>query len=455
MASNDSPALGVGTEIDELLLYRRIAWRILPLTIVCFLFSYFDRINISFAKTQMQHELGLSDAAYGLAASIFFFGYVLFEVPSSFGLKKYGAPSWICRIMVSWGLATAALVFAYNEYTLYFLRFLIGVMEAGFGPALLFYLACWFPKKNLASMNGLWFLSIPLSGVLGAPVSGLILEYMNGFLGLAGWHWLFVLSGLPCSALGIVVLFKLDRDIQSAKWLTNAEKEVLQRNLDNDKKESNPIQTTLLKVLLTREVAILSVIYFMIKLTGYGLNFWMPHLISSAGVKSQLWVGLLTALPYLVAAVGMIWVTRLSDRSGERKKYLWRCMLVGGIGYFAALYFNDSSVLLTSFLVLATAGVFIAIPIFWTIPQQAFSGLAIAGGIAAINTVGQLSGMVAPLLVGYLNDLTGNTYMGMLALAPFCLIGVGVILWGVPDDRRDATGTPRTSTSKARAVQHL
>jgi nitrate/nitrite transporter NarK len=266
-------------------------------------------------------------------------------------------------------------------------------------------------------------------------VSGLILEYMNGFLGLAGWHWLFVLSGLPCSALGIVVLFKLDRDIQSAKWLSEDEKEVLQRNLDNDKKESNPIHTTLLKVLLTREVAILSVIYFMIKLTGYGLNFWMPHLISSAGVKNQLWVGMLTALPYLVAAIGMVWVTRLSDKSGERKKYLWRCMLVGGIGYFAALYFNGSYILLTSFLVLATAGVFIAIPIFWTIPQKAFSGLAIAGGIAAINTVGQLSGMVAPLLVGYLNDVTGNTYMGMLALAPFCLICVGVIIWGVPDDR--------------------
>ncbi|RRW39890.1 MFS transporter [Pseudomonas luteola] len=429
-----NPAPSTSENIDELLLYRRIAWRILPLTIICFLFSYFDRINISFAKAQMQAELGLSDAAYGLAASIFFLGYVLFEIPSSYGLKRYGAPSWICRIMVSWGLATAALVFAYNEFTLYFLRFLIGVMEAGFGPALLFYLACWFPKKNLASMNGIWFLSIPLSGVLGAPVSGLILEYMNGFLGLAGWHWLFVLSGIPCSLLGIVVLFKLDRDIQSAKWLSQPEKNLLQTNLDNDRKESKPLQTTLLKVLLTREVAILSLIYFMIKLTGYGLNFWMPHLIGSAGVKSQMTVGLLTALPYLVAAAGMIWVTRKSDATGERKKYLWQCMLVGGVGYLAALYFNDSYVLLTSFLVLATSGVFIAIPIFWTIPQKAFSGLAIAGGIAAINTVGQLSGIVAPLLVGVVNDITGNTFMGMLVLAPFCFICVLIILWGIPND---------------------
>ncbi|WP_449433558.1 MFS transporter [Pseudomonas putida] len=438
MATLTQGATNVASDLQELLLYRRLAWRILPLTIVCFLFSYFDRINISFAKAQMQAELGLSDAAYGFAASIFFFGYVMFEVPSSYGLKKYGAPSWICRIMVSWGIATACLVFAYNEYTLYFLRFLIGVMEAGFGPALLFYLACWFPKKNLASMNGLWFLSIPLSGVLGAPVSGVILEYMNGFLGLAGWHWLFVLSGLPCAVLGVIVLFKLDRDIQSAKWLTQAEKDLLQRNLDNDRKAAKPIQASLLKVILTREVMILSAVYFMVKLTGYGLNFWMPHLIGSAGVKNQMAVGLLTALPYLVAAVGMVIVTRRSDATGERKRYLWQCMLVGGIGYFAACYFNGNQYLLTAFLVLATAGVFIAIPIFWTIPQTAFAGLAIAGGIAAINTVGQLSGMVAPLLVGYINDVTGNTYMGMLALAPFCFICVGLILWGIPDDRKAA-----------------
>ena len=191
-------------QLDELLLYRRVAWRIMPLAIICFLFSYFDRINISFAKTQMQAELGLSDAAYGLAASMFFIGYVLFEVPSSWGLKKYGAPAWICRIMVSWGLATAALVFAYTQYTLYFLRFLIGVMEAGFGPAILFYLACWFPKKYLARVNGLWFLAVPLAGAVGGPAAGVLLGTMDGVLGLAGWHWLFLMSGLPCVVLGLL-----------------------------------------------------------------------------------------------------------------------------------------------------------------------------------------------------------------------------------------------------------
>ncbi|EKT4465269.1 MFS transporter [Pseudomonas putida] len=428
-------ATELGTDLHELLLYRRIAWRILPLTIICFLFSYFDRINISFAKAQMQAELGLSDAAYGFAASVFFFGYVLFEVPSSYGLKKYGAPSWICRIMVSWGIATACLVFAYDEYTLYFLRFLIGVMEAGFGPALLFYLACWFPKKHLASINGIWFLSIPLSGLLGAPLSGLVLHYLDGFLGLAGWHWLFVLSGLPCALLGIVVLFKLDADIRSASWLKDEEKTVLLRNLENDKSIEPPRQAPLLKVLCTREVLVLASVYFMIKLTAYGLNFWMPHLISSAGVSNPLTVGLLTALPYLFAAIGMVIVTRHSDASGERKRYLWGCMLVGGVGYLAACGFNGQTYALTAFLVLATSGIFIAIPIFWTIPQKAFDGLAIAVSIAAINSIGQVSGIVAPTLVGYINDVTGNTYMGMLVLAPFCFLCAGVVMWGLPNDK--------------------
>ena len=420
------------SDLRELLLYRRIAWRILPLTIVCFLFSYFDRINISFAKTQMQAELGLSDAAYGLAASMFFIGYVLFEVPSSYGLKKYGAPSWICRIMVSWGLATAALVFVYDEYSLYFLRFLIGVMEAGFGPALLFYLACWFPRKHLASINGIWFLSIPLSGMLGAPLSGLVLQYMDGFMGLAGWHWLFVLSGLPCAVLGVVVLFKLDADIRSARWLSEEDKATLLHNLEQDRRETPPLRTSLLKTLCARNVLVLAAVYFMIKLTGYGLNFWMPHLIGAAGVHEPLVVGLLTALPYAVAAVAMIIVTRRSDATGERRGYLWPCMLVGGVGYLAACAFSDHTWLLVGFLVVATAGIFTAIPIFWTIPQKAFDGLAIAVSIAAINSVGQMSGIVAPTLVGYLNDVTGNTYMGMLALAPFCFICAAVVYWGLP-----------------------
>lgn len=423
------------SHIDELLLYRRVAWRIMPLATICFLFSYFDRINISFAKAQMQQELGLSDAAYGLAASMFFVGYVLFEVPSSFGLKRYGAPAWICRIMVSWGLATAALVFAYTQYTLYFLRFLIGVMEAGFGPAILFYLACWFPRKHLAKMNGLWFLAVPLAGAVGGPAAGFLLGTMDGVLGLAGWHWLFLMSGLPCVVLGVLVLWKLDRDIESAKWLSREEKDLLVQNLAEDKRTAKPILGSLWRVLLTREVAIMAFIYYVVKTASYGLNFWMPHLIKSSGVQDMLWVGVLSALPYAVACVGMVLLTRRSDRTGERKRYLVYCLLAAAAGYLLACLFSGSSVAMMAALVLATAGTFIAIPIFWTIPQSTFSGLAIATGTAAINSVGQLSGIVAPVMVGKINDLTGSTYMGMLSIAPLILIACLVVMRYVRNPR--------------------
>ena len=416
------------SHIDELLLYRRVAWRIMPLAIICFLFSYFDRINISFAKTQMQAELGLSDAAYGLAASMFFIGYVLFEVPSSLGLKRYGAPAWICRIMVSWGLATAALVFAYTQYMLYFLRFLIGVMEAGFGPAILFYLACWFPRKHLAKMNGLWFLAVPLAGAVGGPAAGFLLGTMDGVLGLAGWHWLFLMSGLPCVLLGGLVLWKLDRDIESAQWLSRQEKDLLAENLAQDRRVQKPVLGSIWRVLLTREVAIMAFIYYVVKTASYGLNFWMPHLIKSSGVQDMLWVGVLSALPYAVACIGMVLLTRRSDRTGERKRYLVYCLLASALGYLLACLYADSSWAMMAALVLATAGTFIAIPIFWTIPQSTFSGLAIATGTAAINSVGQLSGIVAPVMVGKINDLTGSSYMGMLSIAPLILIACLVVM---------------------------
>jgi MFS family permease len=421
--------------LDELQLYRKVALRILPLTMVCFLFSYFDRINISFAKSQMQAAFGLSDAAYGLAASMFFVGYVLFEVPSSLGVRRYGAPAWVCRIMVSWGLATAAMMFAYSQYTLYFLRFLIGVMEAGFGPAILFYLACWFPKKTLAKMNGIWFLSVPLAGAVGGPVAGMVLSAMDGVLGLAGWHWLFVISGLPCVGLGLLVLWKLDRDIDAAKWLNADEKAMLKANLDHGR-STKPEHASLWRVLLTREVAVLAAVYFVIKMASYGINFWMPDLIRSSGIRDSLWIGLLSALPYAVACVGMIAVTRLSDRSGDRKRYLVMCLMAAATGYVLACLLSGSPWAMMIALVLATAGTFIAIPIFWTIPQSTFSGIAIASGVAAVNSVGQLSGLVTPVMVGKINDLSGTSYMGMLSIAPVIVIGCLVVVRYVRNPQR-------------------
>lgn len=432
MSTISGVAIGA-SDVDELKIYRRIAWRILPLSIICYFFSYLDRINISFAKTQMQSELGLSDAAYGIAASIFFVGYVLFEVPSSVGLRKYGAPAWLCRIMVSWGLATAAIVFAYNEYTLYFLRFLIGVMEAGFAPAILFYLACWFPKKKMASINGIFLIAAPLSGALGAPIAGLILDGMHGLLGWSGWHWLFVFSGLPCALFGLITVWKLDRDIEAAKWLNPDEKEFLKKAVAEGRQTKGK-HGSIWGVLFTREVAVFSVVYFIIKTSAYGLNFWMPNLIAKSGVNDLVSVGFLTSMPYALAVVAMLAVTRYSDKTNNRRTPTWCCLVVASLGYFIACIYHDNTTVMMVALVVATAGSFVAVPVFWALPQSTFSGLAIATGVAAVNSVGQLSGIVVPAWVGFMNDLTGNSYMGMLSIVPLLLVGALIVVRFIPKD---------------------
>lgn len=435
MATLMTAALRDDIDHVEQKLYRRVAWRIMPIAVICLIFSHFDRINISFAKTQMQADLGLSDTAYGVAASIFFLGYVLFEVPSGIGLRKYGAPAWICRVMVTWGLATAALMFASNEWLLYGLRFLIGVMEAGFAPAIMVYLCMWFPRRKLAQINGLFFLAVPLAGALGAPVSGLILQAMDGVMGLAGWHWLFLITGLPCSIWGIVVLYRFDRTIEAATWLEDEEKKTLMANLQADLKPGKPVLSSMWKVLLTREVLLLALIYFTMKTAAYGINFWMPNLIAKSGAHTPLSTGLLSALPYAIACIAMLFVTRYSDRTGDRKTVLWVCMTAAAIGFLLSCFFFDNTLVLIIALMLTCMGTFIAVPVFWTVPQSVFSGMGLVTAIAAINSAGQISGLVAPILVGWLNDLSGTSYMGMLAIAPVCMLSVYLVISYVPSAR--------------------
>lgn len=417
---------------EETALYRKIMWRIVPLCIVCVFFSHLDRINISFAKNQMQAELGLSDAAYGIAAGVFFVGYVLFEVPSSLGLRRYGAPSWVCRIMVSWGLATAALMFARSEYALYGLRFLIGVMEAGFAPALLFYLTCWFPRRHLAKVNGLFFLSLPLAGALGGPVSGLVLAYMDGWLGLQGWHWLFLVTGLPCCLVGLLVIRHFDRTIDEARWLTADQKRVLKNNLEQDSRETKPGYSSIWRVLFTPEVAALAAIYFTVKMASYGMNFWMPNLIAKSGIDGQLTIGLLTALPYVAACIAMVVITRRADASGNRRGALIGCVLMASLGYVIACGFYEVPVAMLIGLTLATIGSFVAVPLFCTIPQTVFSGIGLATAFAAINSIAQLSGLVSPVLVGWVNDITGTHHLGLLISAPAGIVAAALILRFVP-----------------------
>ncbi|MCF5548388.1 MFS transporter, partial [Pseudomonas salomonii] len=327
MSTNTTLEAGVrpAAEIDaEKALVSKVAWRLMPLIMVCYLFAFFDRINISFAKFQLQTDLSLSDTAYGLGAGLFVVGYVLFEVPSNMMLYKVGARRWIARIMMSWGLATAAMVFVTAEWQFYGLRFIIGAMEAGFAPGVLYYLTLWFPQHFRGRITSMLFLASAFAGLVGAPFSGLVLEHLDGVLQMRGWHWLFLLGGLPCIGLGFLVLTLLKDRIEDAHWLTPAEKTLLSSRIARH--EPNQHGGSLLSAIRIPGFLMLGFIYFLIQVASYGLNFWAPQLIRSAGTQSPVMIGLLTAIPYVCGAISMVVIGRLSDATGERRKFV--CGLV-------------------------------------------------------------------------------------------------------------------------------
>ncbi|WP_438391179.1 MFS transporter [Caballeronia sp. DA-9] len=409
--------------------YRKAVWRIVPLLIVCFIFAYFDRVNISFAKLQMQGDLGLSNAAYGFGASIFFVGYFIFEIPSNLILSRVGARVWIARIMISWGIASAAMMFVKSETWFYVLRFVIGATEAGFLPGIILYFTYWFPAKRRARINALFMTSISISGVIGGPLSGFIMTRFAGALGLAGWQWLFLLEGLPTALLGLLVLAILDDRIGHAKWLSAEEKAVLQANIDREDKGTSHKFADAMRQPGT---LLLSLIYLFMLMGLYGLTFWMPQLIKNTGITSPMSIGLLTAIPYAAAGIGMVALGKSSDRSGERRWHLGLAVAVGGIGYALSAYFAHDTTLAMISLVIASVGAIGCLPVFWTLPPAFLSGTAAAGGIALINSIGNLGGIISPYLVGKVVDITGATSGGLYAIAAVLILAALLILFGLP-----------------------
>ena len=409
--------------------YRKAVWRIVPLLIVCFIFAYFDRVNISFAKLQMQGDLGLSNAAYGFGASIFFVGYFIFEIPSNLILSRVGARIWIARIMISWGIASAAMMFVTSETWFYVLRFVIGATEAGFLPGIILYFTYWFPAKRRARINALFMTSISISGVIGGPLSGFIMTRFAGLGGLAGWQWLFLLEGLPTALLGLLVLAILDDRIAGAKWLSAEEKSVLQANLD---REDHGTSHKFIDAMRQPGTLLLSLIYLFMLMGLYGLTFWMPQLIKNTGITSPMTIGLLTAIPYAAAGIGMVALGRSSDRHGERRWHLGLAVGVGGIGYMLSAYFAHDTTLAMISLVIAAVGAIGCLPVFWTLPPAFLSGTAAAGGIALINSIGNLGGINSPYLVGKVVDMTGVPSGGLYAIAAVLVLAALLILFGLP-----------------------
>lgn len=424
------------TPISEQQVVRKIAWRLMPLIIICYLFAFFDRVNISFAKASLQADLGLSNTAYGPGASLFVVGYVLLEVPSNLMLYRFGARRWIARIMISWGLVTAAMVFVHAEWQFYALRFLIGAMEAGFAPGILYYLTLWFPQAYRGRITSIFFLATAFSGIIGAPVSGLILSYMNGVQGLAGWQWLFIAGGLPCVLLGLVVLARFDDGIDQAKWLSADERKIIAVQLD--RQNSAIGEHSIGRALLMPGVLILGLIYFLIQVASYGLNFWGPDLIKTASGGSPSLIGFLTAVPYVCGAISMVVIGYLSDASGERPKFVAGLIFAAALGFFAAGIFDRTLVFLIGALALLGAGVVAAIPTFWTLPPKILTGVGAAGGIALINTLGQLGGIVSPVMVGAVKDATGSTTPALYVIGSLCVLCAGILIFALPRQLRSS-----------------
>ena len=427
MAGDPVPAT---SRIDHDSLIRKVAWRLMPLVMICYLFAFFDRINISFAKFQLQGALNLSNAAYGLGASLFVVGYVIFEVPGNMLLYRVGARRWIARIMISWGLATSAMVFVTTEWQFYGLRFIVGAMEAGFAPGVLYYLTLWFPESFRGRVTSLLFLASAMSGLVGAPISGLILDRMNGVLGQPGWHWLFLIGGLPCLPLGWLVLRRFQDRVQDADWLSGPERAYLAMQIREPGTHAKG--GSLWGAIRTPGFLMLGLIYFLIQVGSYGLNFWAPALIRSSGISSSTTIGLLTAVPYIFGAICMVVVGRVSDASGERRKYVAGLLLAAALGFFAAGLFDKQTVLLVVALAVMGGGVVASIPAFWALPPRLLAGAGAASGIALINTLGQLGGIVSPVLVGRIKDLTGSTTPALYAIGVASIVCAILVMKGLP-----------------------
>ncbi|WP_433295635.1 MFS transporter [Pseudonocardia sp. CA-142604] len=429
---------------------RKAMWRLLPFLGLCYLLNYVDRVNVGFAALTMNPDLGLSAAAYGLGAGLFFIGYFFFEVPSNVILHRVGARIWIARIMITWGVVASATAFVQGEISFYIVRFLLGIAEAGFFPGIILYLTYWFPRAQRAKVVALFFLAVPLSSVLGAPISTLLIQNGDGVLGFdAGWRFMFFVEGIPALLVGVLVLVLLPDRPSRARWLSGVEQQALERRIADEDAAQVPQETGLLAGLRDGRVVALSVIYFGVVFGLYVLAFFLPQVVSDLqeqfGVRfSLVEIGLITAVPYVVASVVMVLNARHSDHTGERRLHVAVPAFLGAAGVAVALYL-DSPYLVIAAMTLCAVGVYSAIPVIWQLPSAFLTGVGAAAGIALINSFGNLSGFVGPYLTGWLQDLTGSFRAGMFVVAAFMVLA-GVIVLLIGRERNEgpagATGRP-------------
>src|SRR5882724_7598414 len=439
MVTTTTAAPGVAKSEIETSTIRAISWRLIPFLVLAYFFAYLDRVNLGFAALTMNAELKFSPTIFSWGAGIFFIGYFLFEVPSNLALEKFGASTWIARIMVTWGIISAAMAMVSGELSFYVLRFLLGVAEAGFFPGIILYLTYWYPAEYRGRFLAAFAIAVPVSTVIGAPISGLLLG-LDGVMGLKGWQWLFIIEGIPSVLLGIVTWFYLTDRPEHANWLTSEQKAWLAAKLNAEIAAKQAAKhLTLGEALASSKVIMLSLIYFCFVAALYGMQFWLPQIVKAFGLTNAQ-TGFVTAIPYLFGTIAMILWARHSDATRERVAHVGAPLLLTAVALAVSSYLTDPTMTMVV-LTVAAIGIFCTFGVFWTLPTAWLSGTAAAGAIALINSIGNLAGFGGPFLIGWIKEATGSTSTGLLVLSLLPLIGALLVFLGGHESKVEFAST--------------
>jgi sugar phosphate permease len=399
----------------------------MPYLFILFVIAYLDRVNVAYAALEMTHALGFTAKVYGFGAGIFFVGYCLLEIPGTLLVEKWSARGCIARIMIVWGVLAILTGFIHTSTQFYWVRFFLGAAEAGFFPGIIVYLSHWYRYEDRAKAGALFMIAIPISNVVGAPVSGMILGIH--WMGIAGWRWLFVLEGIPAIVLGIVTIFYLTDWPHQAKWLPEDERAWITEELEKEKRARRAARPyTIFQALRNREVLLLTLAYFFIVTSMYGFNVWIPTMIKAMSGASNFIVTLIAALPYSAALLALLLVGWSSDRTRERRWHTAGCMFVAGVGFLLSVLLQSNTFLEVAMFCVAGAGMYGCLSGFWALPTSFLTGTAAAASIGLINSLGNLGGFAGPYVVGYINNRTGSFLGGLLYLSVSAVAGGGMIL---------------------------